>query len=247
LSTGKFIFELICLTPEDCVAAEKGGAGRIELCSAIELGGLTPSFGLTKNCLSATRLSIMAMVRPRTGGFCYSKSEFETMLVDVEQFKSLGVAGIVFGILNSKRRIDLDRCRKVLEAANGLETVFHRAFDATADAERSLEELIELGLKRVLTSGQRQTAVEGRELIRRLVDRAAGRIQILPGSGLRSGNVLDFISATGVDQIHLTAFDTNEDLSMTGVPIRFNGREPSESKFRAVSEQNVREIASRLL
>jgi copper homeostasis protein len=189
----------------------------------------------------------MAMVRPRTGGFCYSKSEFETMLVDVEQFKSLGVAGIVFGILNSKRRIDLDRCRKVLEAASGLETVFHRAFDATADAERSLEELIELGLKRVLTSGQRQTAVEGRELIRRLVDRAAGRIQILPGSGLRSGNVLDFISATGVDQIHLTAFDTNEDLSMTGVPIRFNGREPSESKFRAVSEQNVREIASRLL
>lgn len=193
---------------DDCLAAESGGADRIELCAAISVGGLTPSLGTLIEAKKQVRIPLMAMVRPRAGGFCYSDADFAVMRRDAAILLEHGADGIVFGILHSDGSVDAKRCGKMLELAGGRQSVFHRAFDVVPDPLRALEELIDLGFTRVLTSGQQKTAVEGSELIRRLIDRASGRIEVLPGSGVRAHNVERLIHATGCTQAHMTAFTT---------------------------------------
>ena len=213
---------------------------------AIELGGLTPSLGLAAESSKATRLPIMAMVRPRSGGFYYEESEFEGMVRDVQMFSDLGLAGVVFGILNSDSTVDVTRTQRLVHAAGQMETVFHRAFDATPDADAALDSLIECGVTRVLTSGQKPTALEGWAAIKRLRERSRGRIEILPGSGLTADNVAEFVTQTGVSQVHLTAFTSNVDASMEGVSLSFNGRPAWEAAYRTVDPEEVARIAAAL-
>jgi copper homeostasis protein len=246
LSTGKTLLEVICSSAGDCVRAQEGGADRIELCAALELGGLTPSIGTFEECLARTRLPIMVMVRPRTGGFDYTESEFAAMLRDVDAFRRSGANGIVFGILDRDRRIDLARASLLVEQAQGIQTVFHRAFDAAADPFAAIDDLIELRLTRILTSGQRSTALLGSELIRQLVERAGGRIEVLAGGSLRAENLRDFVRTTGVLQVHVSAFEDEPDLSMDGVKVAFNGRPAREAAFRTVSSQLVRALKASL-
>lgn len=196
------LLEVIATSSEDCATAEWAGADRIELCAALEVGGLTPSAGLLAMARTATRLPLMAMVRPRSGGFCYSPGEFAAMRRDAEHALAAGVDGLVFGFLHSGGAIDGARTAEFVRLAAGKETVFHRAFDVTPEPATALEQLIDAGVTRVLTSGQAATALHGAELIRRLLEQANGRIQILPGSGITPANVAELVLRTGAVQVH---------------------------------------------
>ena len=168
-------------------------------------GGLTPSIGTLRMAKKVTHIPIMAMVRPRQGGFCYTEMEFETMLEDARLLLENGADGIVFGCLQEDGRIDAARCRKLLEAIGDKESVFHRAIDVTPDWKEALDTLIELGVTRVLTSGQAPSVLYGMETVRDMVAYAAGRIEILPGAGIRPGNVRQILSGTGCSQFHCSA------------------------------------------
>jgi copper homeostasis protein len=162
-----------------------------------------------------TTLPIMAMIRPRPGGFCYSRGEFTAMRRDVDAMMEWGAEGIVFGLLTADCRIDIERCREMLRqiesASRRIQTVFHRAFDFTPDAVAAMSQLIDLGFIRVLTSGQKLTARQGTPLIGKLIGQSAGRIEILPAAGIRAINVTDLISQTGCSQIHASLREPVQD------------------------------------
>jgi copper homeostasis protein len=187
---------------ESVVAAHRGGADRIELCSALSLGGLTPSPGMLESILEIS-ITKFVMIRPREGDFNYSIEEFNCMLSDIEYFKNAGADGIVSGILRNGRHIDIERMKELIAASHPLPFTFHRAFDLTTDPYRALEELIELKADRILTSGQKSNAYEGRELISKLIQRAGDRIVIMPGAGINPDNALS-ICETGAKEIHLS-------------------------------------------
>lgn len=195
--------EIVCCSVEDALAAEAGGADRIELCVALSSGGLTPSLGLLQEVKARTSLPVIAMVRPRAGGFVCSEAELAVLERDAELLAAHGADGIVFGTLTSSGNIDTDACRRIAGKALGQQLVFHRAFDLTPDPFLALETLISLGFTRVLTSGQRNTALEGAETLRQLQEQAAERIEILPGGGIRAHNVLEVLERSGCRQIHL--------------------------------------------
>ena len=207
------LLEIVACTVEDCVAAESGGADRIELCAAISTGGVTPSLGTLVESKKRVKIPVIAMVRPRAGGFYYTEEDFAVMLRDAALLVEHGADGIVFGMLHADGSVDTKRCGKIVEIAGDRQTVFHRAFDVVADPLRAIDELIDLGFARVLTSGQNKTAYEGRLLIERLIRQAAGRIEVLPGGGVRAHNVLELVEATGCTQVHMTAFSAQTDAS----------------------------------
>jgi len=241
------LLEIVASTAEDCIAAERGGADRIELCAAIGTGGLTPSLGTVIEARKSVRIPVITMVRPRAGGFCYSPGDFATMRRDAALLLEHGADGIVFGILQSDGSIDTHRCGELVEIANGKQTVFHRAFDVVPDASNALEELIDLGFTRVLTSGQKKTAMDGRELIRSLIAQAATRIEVLPGGGVRALNVRQLVTATGCTQVHLTAFSARIDTSTSGSCVNFGGVPGSPSgSYEGVDPELVRRMRETL-
>ncbi len=237
------LLEIIASTVEDCLTAESGGADRIELCAAIGTGGLTPSMGTLIEAKRRVRVPIMAMVRPRSGGFGYSEADFAAMQRDASLLLEQGADGIVFGVLHSDGSVDTTRCGKLLELAGGRETVFHRAFDVVPDPLRALDELIDLGFTRVLTGGQKKTALEGRDLIRTLMVRAGGRIEVLAGGGVRAPNVRQLLEATGCTQVHMTAFSARIDPSTSTSPLTFGSLPGSpSSSYEHVDREIVRQM-----
>ena len=215
------LLEIVTSTVEDCIAAESGGADRIELCAAIATGGLTPSLGTLIETKKRVRIPVVAMVRPRTGGFCYSDEDFAVMRHDAELLLERGADGIVFGILHSDGSVNTKRCRKMLEIAGGKQTVFHRGFDVVPDPYRALDELIDMGFTRALTSGQKKTALEACELIGRLIARSGQRLEVLAGGGVRAHNVRELVDATGCAQVHMTAMTERIDASTSASCLRF--------------------------
>lgn len=183
-------------------AARQGGADRLEICSALGLGGLTPSIGLISAIQDSLDIPAMVMIRPRHGDFCYSLGEWTQMEQTIHLVKELGVQGVVFGCLHDDNRLDIASTALLVKAAEGMEVTFHRAFDLIPNPQEAMESLIEMGITRILTSGQAATAWEGRELIRQLVEQADGRISILPGAGISAENVADLIDYTGVTEVH---------------------------------------------
>lgn len=215
--------EICCGSVDDVYEAKAAGADRVELNSAMFLGGITPSLGEVRAARGAG-IPIMAMVRPREGGFCYTAREFEAMIGDVRAFVEAGVEGLVFGVLRSDGTVDAQRCKILLEAAEGRETVFHRAVDVTPDWRAALDTLIELGFTRVLTSGQAPSVPLGLETLREMVKHAAGKIQILPGGGIRPANAAQVVEETGCTQVHASAGRRQLDSSCQGNPdIHFGG------------------------
>jgi copper homeostasis protein len=200
----------------DVETAIAAGADRLELCSALELGGLTPSDGLVEAALAASPIPIVVMVRPRAGGFCYDRHEFAVMLRDAGRFLEMGACGIVFGILDQKRRIDAARSRELINLAGSVESVFHRAVDCAEDQKQAIDALIELECTRVLTSGGKPTAYQGVDEIRGLVEHAKGRIEILPGGGINAANVAEIVRLTGSTQVHVGASSVHDDGSILG-------------------------------
>jgi copper homeostasis protein len=229
------LLEIIATCADDCTAIEQVGGDRIELCSALALGGLTPSAALVQRARALTRLPIMMMLRPREGGFCYAAEEFRQMVLDLKFGLAVGVDGFVFGCLNADGTVDQRRTAHIVKLAAGRQTVFHRAFDVTPDPLAALETLVELGVTRILTSGQQPTAGEGAALIRQLVARAAGRIEILPGSGVRAGQAAALVQHTGVTQIHASASLAELDRSTHANPtLSFGGTPASEGERHRV-------------
>ena len=189
----------------EAIDAEQAGAGRLELCSALELGGLTPSIGVLEEIFQRVSIPVVVMIRPRPGGFCYSPEELVCMQRDARLLIDAGAQGIVFGCLTEAGAIDSKAVRQFVSIAGGRDTVFHRAFDFHQEPLQALDELIELGVTRVLTSGGKATALEGAGLIAQLVKSARGRIQILPGGGVRAENVNALMKQTLCTDVHVGA------------------------------------------
>ena len=242
------LLEICCGSIDDAIQAQAGGADRVELCSALFLGGLTPSLGTLKYAREQLRIPIIVMVRPRGGGFCYTDAEFATMQRDAQAAVENGADGVVFGILRQDGSIDLNRTRRIRDIIGDKQSVFHRAFDVTPDPFRALDQLVDVGVTRILTSGQQDTVPEGADLIRRLIDHAKDRIEVLPGGGIKPFNLADVIARTGCKQVHLTAFKTARDASTHQRPhVTFGGAlYPAEDSFLMTDAELVRTIASTL-
>jgi copper homeostasis protein len=199
------ILEIAANSVASALAAQEGGAGRVELCTALELGGLTPSHAQIALVRERLRIPLYVLVRPRAGDFFYSDLECETMQRDIEACMSLGCDGVVLGVLDAEGNIDMPRCRTLISAADNMGVTFHRAFDLTRDPLSSLEDVIQLGCERVLTSGAQASALEGAPLIRQLVERSAGRIVVMPGAGVAAGNIGKLREMTGAGEFHASA------------------------------------------
>jgi len=242
------LLEICCGSIDDAIQAERGGADRVELCSALFLGGLTPSLGTIQEAMQRLSIPVMVMVRPRAGGFCYSDAEMKSMERDAEAAVDNGADGVVFGILLESGEIDVARCRRLMRRIGKRQSIFHRAFDVTPDPFRALEQLIDLGVQRLLTSGQKNSAPEGADLIRRLRERADGRIEILPGGGIQPYQVKSMVVETGCDQVHMTAWQTFTDRSTHAqATVTFGGAlYPAEDRYQVTDARLVREVKKRL-
>ena len=200
----KILIEACCGSADDALEAARGGADRVELNSALYLGGLTPSAGSLRVLRETSDVPVMAMLRPREGGFCYTEAAFRTMLADGELLLRAGADGLVFGCLTPDGEIDEPRVRALVALCGGRPAVFHRAIDVTPDWRRALEALIRCGVTRVLTSGQAKSAMLGAQIIAQMVRFAQGAIEILPGAGVTLDNVLELLAITGCTQVHLS-------------------------------------------
>lgn len=194
----------ICLEDvKSVLAAQEGGADRVELCSDLFEGGLTPSLGTVLTAKKLAKIPINCMIRPRGGDFCYSDLEFQAMKEDILAFKQADVNGIVFGILTPEGDVDMERSREVIMLARPLSVTFHRAFDMTRDPYKALEDLIELGVDRVLTSGQEASVPEGADLLADLVKKADGRIIVMPGCGISERNFPKIHAKINASEYHV--------------------------------------------
>ena len=203
---GKCLFEVCANGVESCIAAQDGGADRVELCAGIPEGGTTPSYGeikVARRVLGHTRLHVI--IRPRGGDFLYSQLEVERMVDDIRVCRQLGADGVVIGCLRADGSIDAGACRRLVDAAEGMAVTFHRAFDRCREPLRALEQLCGMGISRILTSGQQPTAELGIPLLRQLNEAAAGRISILAGCGVNEGNIRRIRELTGVSEFHFSA------------------------------------------
>ena len=182
--------------------AEQSGADRLELCAALELGGLTPTYGTLATLREDSSIPIFVLIRPRAGDFVYSRSEISTMLKDIEICKSLGASGFVIGALDSQARLNGSVLRELVSAANGCDTTLHRAFDHCADLNNALEDAVDIGFTRILTSGGFGTVIEGQYVLQRLHRQADNRIRILPGGGLLPSNVTQLLHRVPANEVH---------------------------------------------
>lgn len=200
-----FILEIAVFNIASALLAAKAGADRIELCENPFDGGTTPSYGTLKTVREKINIPVFPIVRARGGDFLYSDEEFEVMKKDVALIKDLGFEGVVIGLLKKDGTIDIQRTSKLVEIAYPLEVTFHRAFDRAAEPLQALEDVINCGCQRILTSGQVPNAFDGKELMKQLIQQADGRIIIMPGSGVRSNNIRSLVEFTGAEELHSSA------------------------------------------
>jgi copper homeostasis protein len=239
----EILIEVCVDSVASAIAAERGGARRVELCSNLLEGGVTPSAGLIALVRARTSLGLQVMIRPRGGDFCYTAEEFEIMRRDIMVAKELGANGVVLGILDADGNVDTERTRQLVEVARPLGVTFHRAFDMSADLFCALEDICVTGADRLLTSGGEQTAWQGIQAIGQLVKAAQGRIVIMGGAGIDDDNAVSIIEQTGIKEIHVglgspiasPMLHLNPRISMGTAP----GREYQRSQ---VLEEDVRNL-----
>ena len=188
------IIEVCAESYEYALKAEKAGADRIELCKDLHLDGLTPDYESAKRTIDSLNIPVFILIRPREGDFTYSNEEFELMRSDIVKFKEMGCKGIVSGVLNNDNSIDVERTKDLIELSRPLEFTFHRAFDIIANPLKEIENLIEIGVDRVLSSGQKDKAIDGLKLLKELKEMVKNRIKIMPGSGINKTNIVNFKS-----------------------------------------------------
>ena len=228
------LIEACCGCAQDALEAARGGADRVELNTALFLGGLTPSIGSLRALRELSGIPVMAMLRPREGGFCYSDADWRTLLADGEALLHAGADGLVFGCLTPEGTIDEPRVRELVALCSGRPAVFHRAIDVVPDWRRALEVLIRCGVTRVLTSGQSASALQGAGIIAKMLRFAGGAIEILPGAGITPENVRQLLDITGCTQVHLSRRREMTDPSVRANPsLRFGSALcPPEDVYR---------------
>lgn len=200
-----FKLEIIGFNIESCITAQDAGANRIELCASPGEGGTTPSYAFIKTAREKLHIDLYAMVRPRGGDFLYSEDDFEIMKKDVATCKENGCNGIVTGILTKEGKVDKKRCQQLIDLAYPMEATFHRAFDRVRDPLEALENISDLGFERILTSGLKPKAIEGADLLARLIKQSDEKIIIMPGSGINSQNIISIAEMTGAREFHSSA------------------------------------------
>lgn len=226
----RVLLEVAVATADDAAVAQEGGADRVELNAALPLGGLTPSAGVLLEARQAVSRPIIVMARPRPGGFCYRDREFRALLRDAEFALAHGADGVAFGVLTAGGGIDRGRCAEVMRLLNGRPAVFHRAFDLTPDPRAALEQLIDLGVRRVMTSGQAATALQGASVIADLARQAGGRIEVLPAAGINRATVLDVVRRSGCAQVHGSLRASAGGLRAAGLAAQFGAHEPTDAE-----------------
>ena len=236
-----FTLELIGFNIESCKLAQAAGADRIELCDNPADGGTTASYGFIKTARKYLHIPLFPIIRPRGGDFFYTADEFEIMKTDVNICKQLGCDGIVTGILNADGTVDKIRCAELADLAYPLGITFHRAFDRTIDAFKAVEDIIETGCERILTSGQKQYAPEGADLIAKLIEQAAERIIIMPGSGIRAANIISIAQKTKAVEFH-----TSARMAVESKMNYINRSLDEKPGSMAVDEQEIKNIISGL-
>ena len=235
--------ELCAYSVDACRVAARLGVNRVELCASPAEGGVTPSYATIERVTAIEGLDVSVMIRPRGGDFLYSDDEFRTMLEDIAHARRAGATGVVFGVLTADGRVDVERTRELVKAAEGMETTFHRAVDMAADYRQAVEDVVATGCSRILTSGSYDKAIDGIENIAEAVAVAKGRIEIMAGSGVVAANAAQ-LAATGVDALHFSAKKMviggmeyrNPRISMGG------SSAVNEYALRVVDEEEVKEI-----
>ena len=198
-------FEICANSVASCIAAQEGGADRVELCAGIPEGGTTPSYGMICKARESISIGLNVIIRPRGGDFLYTRDELEEMLHDIRIAKELGADGLVFGCLRPDGSVDMEAMKPLMEAAGDTPVTFHRAVDHTSDPFKALEDIISLGCARILTSGCRPTALEGAGLLAQLVEKAEDRIIIMPGCGVNESNIAETARLSGAREFHFSA------------------------------------------
>lgn len=235
--------EVCCGSYCDALEAFKGGADRVELCSSLFFGGLTPSIGSLKMLKKKTDLEVSVMVRPREGGFCYTEEEFELMLCDAQAFIENGADGIVFGFLHSDGTLDYERTRIFTEhIGKKCKAVFHKALDVSkSPLLEGAKMLKNIGIDRILTSGGKKTALLGADNIKKLIE--IGGIEIMAGGSVRNGNIEELYNKTGCTWVHTSGFESRFDLSMRSEEIFFTGKTaPEQGEYSLVNHKIIEEI-----
>lgn len=240
--------EVVVYNIESALRAAAGGADRLELCDNPSEGGTTPSYGTIEIVRQNVSIDLFVMIRPRGGDFHYTNYEFHAMKRDLSICQKLSVDGVVFGILNPDGTIDKKRCKELIDRARPLKVTCHRAFDMTADPLQALEDCIEIGFDRILTSGSMPKAIDGLNLIAELNKRSQGRILIMPGSGVNETNARQIVEATGVKELHFSAATTRDSL-MTYANRDIAGmgaNQNNEFKVRTVDPEVIRRVRESL-
>lgn len=242
------LLEICCGSAEDVLEAARGGAERVELSSNLFQGGLTPSLGTLDVIKRHTDVPVIAMVRPRAGGFAYTETEFEVAKADAKLLLEHGADGLVFGFLHGDGTVDLERTREMIALAEGRPCVFHRAFDVVPDWKRALDELADLGITRILTSGQRSDVFFALDTIREMIEYAGDRLEIMPGAGITLENVERVVAVTGCKQVHLACHKALPDTSViNNRQIYYGGAlYPPEDRFDLIDRDYVAAVKGRL-
>lgn len=238
------LFEIVVYSIEAALKAQEGGADRIELCDNPGEGGTTPSYGVIEVVRQHLSIDVYIMIRPRGGDFLYSSYEFHAMKRDISQCQRLSVDGVVFGILNADGTIDKKRCKELIDKSRPLKVTCHRAFDMARDPFEALEDCIEVGFDRILTSGGQSRAIDGVDLIAELQKRAAGRIIIMPGSGVNEETVAEIVNKTQVNEIHFSAMSHRDGgMAYRNEQIAGMGSEQgAEFKLRIADPEKIRKM-----
>jgi len=228
------LLEICANSYQSAKNAQEAGAHRIELCQELSVGGITPSYGLLKEVIEDLNIPIFVLIRPRGGNFVYSDAEFDIMKRDIQLCKDLECQGIVSGVLNADKTIDINRTKELVELSKPLQFTFHRAFDEVANPKKALEQLIAFGVERILTSGQENSAEKGLELLQVLNKISKNRITILAASGINSDNALKF-KEIGLKEIHASASSTlPSDQSMFSMPLTYSDPHKIKSILDAI-------------
>lgn len=236
-----YMFEICANSAESCVAAQQGGAHRVELCAGMPEGGTTPSIGEIKVARKLIDIRLHVIIRPRGGDFLYTSSELDIMEEDIRAARQAGADGVVFGCLTPGGELDKRAMQRLMEAAKGLSVTFHRAFDYVKSPDKALEELIEMGVNRVLTSGQMPTAMEGAPLLAELVKQAGDRIIIMPGCGVNEHNIAELARVTDAREFHFSAREVKESRMLLRNPaLSMGGTDMDEYAHPVTTPEKVR-------
>ena len=240
--------EICCSSLSEVKDAARAGAVRVELCSAIALGGLTPSYGVIRSVVDAgLGIDVNVLIRVREGGFCYTQVEVDAMCRDIEFCRQVGVHGVVIGALTVDGKIDMSACCRMMQAAKGMSVTFHRAFDVCQDGEEALEQIISLGCDRLLTSG-RETSVElGAEYVAKLIKQAAGRIVIMPGAGIKPHNIAWIEKTTAATEFHSTAAVDQPDQAFSTAKLSFAADHSGMGLLRRSQYEIISELVNDVL